>query len=414
MTKSRNNTSLPARVIRFLVMAVNLLACGALIASAFGGRVNPLTNAWGGIAAMTFPLCAVAVIMLLLVNLCWFRRVALLDIAALAICTGPLLSLCPLNFNRPSMAAIESMGDTAIKVMTFNVYNFIDIAPGASAQGNRTVAYILEQDADVNLLQEAFASLHSGGNVSSDEINALKARYPYIVTDGTGLCLLSKFPVETVRTDIDSSPSFAAARYDVEIGGRTVHFFNIHLQSIGLTDDDKQLYRRITKGEAKGEVGKIRRDLLGKLKEAMRLRASQADQVRAEIEKAGEGPVILGGDFNDVTGCYALRKIMSPNLRDAYRTSGLGPAITYHVNRFYFRIDHFVYGDDVDALRTWTGSANSSDHYPLLAYFRLTPVDSITAINNQSNITKHVKTIINPGCSGPLAAGLNPDRRHGS
>lgn len=414
MTRSSHSTSLPVRVIRFLVMTVNLLACAALVISAFGGRINPLTNAWGGIAAMLFPFCAVAVIVLLLINLCWFRRVALLDFVALAICTGPLLSLCPLNFSRPSMAAIESMGDSAIKVMTFNVYNFTDIAPGASAQGDRTVAYILEQDADVNLLQEAFTSLNPNGNVSADEINDLKARYPYIVTDGTGLCLLSKFPIETVHTEIDPSPSFAAARYDVEIGGRTVHFFNIHLQSIGLTDDDKQLYSRITKGESKGEVGKIRRDLLGKLKEAMRLRAAQAAQVRAEIEKTGEGPVILGGDFNDINGCYALREIMGPNLRDAYRYSGLGPAITYHVNRFYFRIDHFVYGDGVDALRTWVGSANSSDHYPLLAYFRLTPPDSITAINNQSNITKHVKTIINHGRGSLASAGLNPDRCHGS
>ncbi len=221
MTRSSHSTSFPTRVIRFLVMAVNLLACAALIFSAYGGRISPLTNPWGGIAAMTFPLCAVGVIVLLLINLCWFRRVAVLDFVALAVCTGPLLSLCPLNFSRPSMAAIESMGDSAIKVMTFNVYNFTDIAPGASAQGNRTVAYILEQDADVNLLQEAFSAFHPGGNVSSDEINALKARYPYIVTDGTGLCLLSKFPVETVHTEIDPSPSFAAARYDVEIGGRT-------------------------------------------------------------------------------------------------------------------------------------------------------------------------------------------------
>lgn len=420
MKQRQHSKPLILRVVSVVVFAINLLAAIGLVASAYGGRINPLSNAWGGIAAMTFPIWAVGVGLLLLINICWFRRSAIIDAVALAVCWGPLMDICPLNFNRPSMAEIEGMGSRAIKVMTYNVYNFNDIVPQSAGHGNRMVAFILEQDADLVMLQEGLVSVKQPHRLSKDETEALHARYPYIVSDGTGLNLLSKYPVECVRTEIDNSPSFAAARYDVEIAGQTVHLFNIHLQSIGLTPEDKALYRRLTAGKAEHEVKKIKQDLIGKLKSAMRHRAVQGAEVRAEIEKAGPGPVILGGDFNDVPGCFAMREIMGDNLREAYRAAGLGPAITYHVNRFYFRIDHLLYGGGISPLRVWRGDIDASDHYPLIGYFELNPAqseaDSISNIENktQSNITDNVKAISNPGRSSIAASGLNASQRHGS
>ena len=418
MKQKQHKKPLILRLISATVFAVNLLAAAGLVASAYGGRINPLSNAWGGIAAMTFPIWAVGVVLLLLINICWFRRSAVIDAVALAVCWGPLMDICPLNFGRPSMAEIEDMGSRAIKIMTYNVYNFKDIVPQSAAHGNRMMAFILEQDADIVMLQEGLISAKEPHRLSKEETEALHARYPYIVTDGTGLNLLSKYPVECVRTEIDNSPSFAAARYDVEIEGQTVHLFNIHLQSIGLTPEDKALYRRLTDGKAEHEVKKIKHDLIGKLKSAMRHRAVQGAEVRAEIEKAGPGPVILGGDFNDVPGCFAMREIMGDNLSEAYRAAGLGPAITYHVNRFYFRIDHLLYGGGVRPLRVWRGDIDASDHYPLIGYFELpaSESDSLRSTENktQSNITHNVKTISNPGRGSITASGLNASQRHGS
>lgn len=418
MKQKQHKKPLIVRIVSTAVFAVNLLAAVGLIASAYGGRINPLSNAWGGIAAMTFPLWAVGIVILLLINICWFRRSAIIDVLALAVCWGPLMDICPLNFGRSSMAEIEAMGNRAIKIMTYNVYNFNDIVPQSAGHGNRMMTYILEQDADLVMLQEGLVSAAQPRRLSKDETEALHARYPYIVTDGTGLNLLSKYPVECVRTEIDNSPSFAAARYDVEIEGQTVHLFNIHLQSIGLTPEDKALYRRLTDGKAEREVKKIKHDLIEKLKSAMRHRAVQGAEVRAEIEKAGAGPVILGGDFNDVPGCFAMREIMGDNLQEAYRKAGLGPAITYHVNRFYFRIDHLLYGGGVRPLRVWRGDIDASDHYPLIGYFELpsvkTDATDLTENKTQSNITDNVKAISNPGRGSIAASGLNASQRHGS
>ena len=56
-------------------------------------------------------------------------------------------------------------------------------------------------------------------------------------------------------------------------------------------------------------------------------------------------------------------------MHDAYAQNAFGPTITYHGNRFYFRIDHVLYGGDMEAVDIERGDVPSSDHYPLLTTF---------------------------------------------
>ncbi|MDE5650801.1 MAG: hypothetical protein K2I35_07320, partial [Duncaniella sp.] len=71
--------------------------------------------------------------------------------------------------------------------------------------------------------------------------------------------------------------------------------------------------------------------------------------------------------------CYAIRTIMGDDLRDAYAECAFGPAITYHGNRFYFRIDHILYDGNIEAVKLQLDKVPSSDHYPLFATFLIDP-----------------------------------------
>ena len=78
----------------------------------------------------------------------------------------------------------------------------------------------------------------------------------------------------------------------------------------------------------------------------------------------------MAGDFNDIQGSYALRTILGDgDMHDAYAENAFGPTITYHGNRFYFRIDHVLYRGDMEAVDIERGDTPSSDHYPLLTTF---------------------------------------------
>lgn len=57
-------------------------------------------------------------------------------------------------------------------------------------------------------------------------------------------------------------------------------------------------------------------------------------------------------------------------MKDAYVECGFGPLITYHANRFYFKIDQIFYsGNMLDAVKIKCVKNPSSDHYPLLVDF---------------------------------------------
>ncbi len=365
---------------RIAAAAVNGVACVALVFSAYGGKINPAHTTVGSIAAMVFPVMLVVVIALLALNLWRCRRLAVLDLLALAVCWNPLLDFCPLNFSRPSAAEIQADSVPSLNVLTYNVYGFAPFASSAgdtTRQANSTLEYVLAQDADVVLLQESLQNI--GNNPVVKDITAaqqeiLAVRYPYRYINVRGMGILSKYPFEHVPLHYDDEWSFDVCRYDVRIGRGVIHLFNLHLQSIGLTNDDKELYRRITDGSAESDADamrNIRSGLIAKLSAAFRSRAVQAEVVRGFVDEAG-GNVLLCGDFNDIPGCYASRVIAGDDMADAYREAGLGPAVTYHADRFYFRIDQMFYRGEILPLRVWCDRWPSSDHYPLRAIFRLT------------------------------------------
>lgn len=362
------------RFAKATIVAVNIVASAALLLAAYGGLVNPLSTPVGAILAMTFPLTLVVMIVLFIVNLLWMRRLALLNISMLAICWGPLTTYCPLHFLRPSVSEIEKMEGHKLKVMTFNVLGFYDLTgqDEYNADGNTTIGYILDQDADVVVLQEGADILNPRvRHVSQSQHRALMATYPHTHVDHNSLSILSKYPLRAIKVDADSIAGLEICRYDLRVAGKTIHLFNVHLQSIGLTDEDKQVYKDMTEGDTPEDMGELRTGIFHKLAHAFRARARQAQAVREELNEV-DGNILLCGDFNDIPGSYAYRKISGSDLKDVYEEAGFGPAITYHADKFYFRIDQMLYRGALEPLRAWTGDCPSSDHYPLIAYFKIT------------------------------------------
>ncbi|MDE5800427.1 MAG: endonuclease/exonuclease/phosphatase family protein [Paramuribaculum sp.] len=345
------------------------------IASAYGGIIDPNRTAIPALLAMLFPALLVLTLLLTAINCIWWRRRALIGAATLLICAGPILTYCPLNFFRPSEASIAERGDRVLKVMTFNVLGFHDISGNLadSTSINPTIRFILDNDPDIAICQEAtplFGEFFSP-LVSADTL-AIAAQYPYRYTSRRGMALLSKYPFERVEVPVADENAYDVCRYDVDVEGIALHIFNVHLQSIGLTGEDKAVYRNMTHGDAPGGgIGELRRGIFRKLGAAFRARAEQAVEIRRALDDTA-GNIILAGDFNDIPGCYASRVIGGSDLTDAYSHAGLGPAITYHADRLFFRIDQIFYRGDIDALRVDALSCPWSDHYPLIAYFLIT------------------------------------------
>lgn len=359
------------RILSIALKVLTTIACLTLLASAWAGSVDPRHFPLAAVLAMVVPIAAVAVTVLLVADLLWSRLAAILAGLTLAVTAPVLLDNFPIH--APGGKSVpEGMADSTWTLLTYNVYDFEDISGRYDGNLNPTLSYIIAADADVVCLQEAeYFSPLKKFHVGRAQLDTLADMYPHILLDGKGQCLLSKFPATQVRTSFnaDTPGNGNIAAYVLNIRGHRVALFNVHLQSIGLTADDKSMYRNITSLKGGTNVREVKGQLLDKLSAAASVRAEQTEFLVRDINKFGGENVVVCGDFNDVPGCWSLRRLSDLQLHEVYPQVGLGYMRTYNLNRFYFRIDHILYRGSFRPLSLRRGNLKSSDHYPQLVTF---------------------------------------------
>ena len=286
-------------LIRSLWTLLNI-ACGlCTLLAGYGGYINPDKFVLAQLSNMTFPGWIVLTLILLAVNLFIRKKLAWLSVAVLVACIGPILTISPLNFTSRSLSPDDE--SRTFTLLTYNVYNFRDNQGVNPEWGNRTLSYILSTDADIVCLQESSNLNGVGKKAQRDSINS---RYPYrLYSNRSGEVLLSKYHATEIDTPQPDWGSGSFCAYDVEVEGHEVTVVNCHLQSIGLTDDDKELYRELTDKElrnpSRSELSKVKNGIVTKLLAAFRIRAQQARYIK-EFLATRKGNVILVGGFNDV------------------------------------------------------------------------------------------------------------------
>lgn len=141
------------KIVKLLWLIINLCGSIALMISGYGGHINP--NSWpiGGVALMIFPALLGGVLLLLLLNLLVWRRLAFLSALTILMCAPAIWNVCPMNVGTPSQPADSRL----IKVMSYNVLNFDNYYSGKiePTELNHTLSTIISSGADIVCLQES-------------------------------------------------------------------------------------------------------------------------------------------------------------------------------------------------------------------------------------------------------------------
>lgn len=377
------NFPTPHKPVKSTILAfgvgLNLAVALLTVFSAYGGMFNPEERVIASMAAMVLPLLLLAGIVLCVVNLLVDKRLILVIAAGWVISLPSILVFSPLHFWKPALTEQQKKG--SFTFLTYNVLHFWDFRgedyPGV--EQNETLDYIISTNADIVNLQE-YDVLDTKGpwKIKEAQIDSLNALYPYQYTDlDLKYALLSKYPFEKIELEVHPKAKLAMLGFRLNIQGHEIHLINVHLKSIGLTPEDKTLYKEAldmpaTKSELKRELKEVKSQLLTKLSEAFKIRTLQARTARNIVDSIG-GPFIVAGDFNDIPDCYAVRTIKGKDMHDAYADAAFGPTITYHGDKFYFRIDQILYRGPFKAIDIERGDISSSDHNPLLATFLFDP-----------------------------------------
>lgn len=359
---------------RAAAAGVNTLLAFLTVFSAWGGTIDPEECVMAALVAMMLPGFLVADILVAVADFFFWRRALWVLALSWAVSMPPILAFAPVHV---SESLDEDEERRSFTFMTYNVLHFWDFrgeVPGL--RSNATIDYILKTDPDIVSMQECDL-IHEWPlwNISEGHIRELARRYPFrVVGIHDQFTVLSKYPFVEDSFEVDPRFYPRMSFFRISLNGQVVHLANCHLQSIGLDPADKELYAGLFEASPWAErvmsrkVEQVKARLISKLGAAFRERKAQAEYIRHVVDSIG-GNWIVAGDFNDIPSCYAVRTIMGDDMHDAYAEKGFGPTITYHGNRFYFRIDQMLYKGDYDVVDIVRGDVPSSDHYPLTATF---------------------------------------------
>ncbi|RYY00298.1 MAG: hypothetical protein EOO53_22275 [Gammaproteobacteria bacterium] len=180
-----------------------------------------------------------------------------------------------------------------------------------------------------------------------------------------GIIILSKFPLVNKMT-VSFSPNDYNSIFqyaDVIKGPDTFRLFNVHLQSMKFSDENK---RYIDNPELDQEVNfKESKSVLSKLKTGFLKRKLQSDRIKNEVNQSPY-PVVVCGDFNDVPNSYAYKTI-GKGLNNAFAEKGAGIGRTYSHMSPTLRIDN-IFSDKRFLVEQYVRvNKKISDHYPVIA-----------------------------------------------
>lgn len=357
-------------------MFIHLVAAVLFLLACYGPYLPP--DGWW---FLSFLGLGFAILLLVLVFFIFFwilfaPRYILVSLLAMLIGWKGIVSFITL---RPIPDFAEQKQERTLRVMHWNVARFLELSRNDNSKSrirSRMMDMIKRQDADVLCFQEFY---HSTNPKYYDNLNFVKDElgYPYVhfawKLDGAkqwfGQAIFSRLPI------IDSSRIFfpkpglpeTILQADILFGSDTVRFITTHLQSVQFKKED---YERLEEIKSRDDsLLQNSRNIFSKLKKAVVIRGTQADMVRAEIEKSPY-PVVVTGDFNDVPNSYTYYTI-SKGLQDAFLEKGFGVGRTYSGISPTLRIDYILASKKFEVLQFQRIVRQLSDHYPLVTDLRL-------------------------------------------
>lgn len=252
--------------------------------------------------------------------------------------------------------------DGRLRIVTYNVNSIGDYFSSRTDSLKRLAAFLDSIDADIICFQE-YDRKNDNGMLSSNIID----RYPYHSSMynnviGTYDPVYSKLPIRNFY--LFSAPErIQVFGMEVLLKGKWIYLVNCHLTSNKYT---------VARNSMKTEDSWISGipEYYRYLSAGYDRRAFESQIVADSIITHSNVPMLVCGDFNDVSGSYALKTIQSAgDLKDAWWAGGCGFGWTYDAHHLKLRLDHILYSKDFELVNVSVPHVKFSDHYPVVADF---------------------------------------------
>lgn len=357
------------KFIRRILLYANIIIIIGMLLTGFAGVINPASHPMLSLMGFAFPAFLFANIAFMIFWICVRLRYVAVPIFGFLLAYNPTQTYFPLN-------RYPDVPEGSIKVLSYNVHAFTNMTRDVTIPEigpNGTLKYIADSGADIVCIQE----YHRVG--AQDSLwNIIENTYKYIdVIESTGfkspggdrIAIFSKYPIIGKESLPIVTAGNTAGVFDIEVNGDIVHIVNAHLETVGLSEEEKNDFNAMIRGNTdRSEVKRESKFMAKKLAEKSAIRAPQADIISDYIRRHAGERIIVCGDFNDHPLSYVHRTISS-RLTDCFREAGHWAGYSFQYHSMFVRIDNILcsehykpYDCDVDK------SINLSDHYPIYCY----------------------------------------------
>ncbi|MDR2652337.1 MAG: endonuclease/exonuclease/phosphatase family protein [Prevotellaceae bacterium] len=246
-----------------------------------------------------------------------------------------------------------------IKLLSYNLQGF-RIPYQKNTTQKQIADFINNENPDIVCLQE----FYTNDEMTEQLFVSLLDKYKYHAVfysvkrkhSSYGIVTFSRYPIK-MKLEIPFDNTANAAMYtDIDVNGKIIRVYNLHMQSIKLNINN--LFSR-----ERNRIYEIE-EMSSRLKTAFIKRAGQVDIMAKHIE-VSPYPVIICGDFNDTPMSYSYNKLKG-NMLDSFCEAGIGMPSTYRLSVVpFFRIDYILHDRIMKSLNYTVYKIDYSDHFPI-------------------------------------------------
>ncbi len=355
---------------KLMIFLAIFLAIG-LICGALAGKNDPREHIYLAFAGLAYPFLLVANFVFLL----WWllrRRWLFSLLTIVVICSGwhTLVATFGLFGNTGSD---EKREEGTIRVMTYNVHNFKVYGDEITEEVKEKMLDVIKvQNPDVICMQEFFTKYKGAYDTVDSLVKILNTNHYYVQptmessSEAIGLAIFSKFPIKNKGKIVFAEEAGNECIYlDLEVNGKPLRIYNVHLQSISFQGEDYKYIDKIKEMET--QMGSTKR-IARMLKNAFLKRSGQVDLMKAHMRTC-KTPYLVAGDFNDTPASYAVTQ-MTDSLNNAFIKKGSGFGRTYNGKFPNFQIDYIATTKDMEVTNYHIIEAKLSDHFPVRSDLR--------------------------------------------
>lgn len=241
-------------------------------------------------------------------------------------------------------------------VRLFNVFKWID----RDNVPEEILSFINDKNPDILCIQEYS---------NSSNIDLKVYRHRFILMDGnlikTGQAIFSKFPIIKEGNLVFPNSNNNVIYADIKKGKDIIRVYNMHLQSIKISPDVKDISDNIDViNQAKSQM------LYNRISIAFAQQQQQAELFMEHKAKCVY-PILICGDMNNSAFSYVYRNIKG-DLKDSFEEAGKGFGATYKFRYYPARIDYILADKNMTVKKFESFSDfQNSDHYPIMARLTL-------------------------------------------